>query len=95
MLSQFTKDVIVGMLLSDGHLEKRKEKINVNARLKFCLHNLEFVENLYQIFNNEGMVGANFRKYEHFDKRNNKSYTSYTFNTFVNPYLTETTCSVV
>lgn len=26
MLSQFTKDVLVGMLLSDGHLEKKKKK---------------------------------------------------------------------
>lgn len=35
------------------------------------------------------MVGANFRKYEHFEKIFNKTYTSYTFYTFVNPYLTE------
>lgn len=35
------------------------------------------------------MVGANFIKYEHFDKRFNKTYTSYTFNTFINFYFTE------
>jgi hypothetical protein len=47
MLSQFTKNVLVGMLLSDGHLEKKR---NVNARLNFCLHNLEF--NLLKIYIN-------------------------------------------
>jgi hypothetical protein len=35
------------------------------------------------------MVGANFIKYEHFEKIFNKTYTSNTIYTFVNPYLTE------
>lgn len=26
MISQFTKDVIIEMLLSDGHLKKKKQK---------------------------------------------------------------------
>jgi hypothetical protein len=87
MISQFTKDVIIGMLLSEGHLEK--VTLNRNARLKFCLTNLEFTENIYQIFKNESMVGSTIRKYEYYDIRYNKTFSSYTFNTFVNPYLTE------
>jgi hypothetical protein len=90
MISQFTKDVIIEMLLSDGHLKKKFFlSLNRNARLKFFIQNLEFTENIYQIFKNDNMVGANFRKYEYYDIRHNKTFSYYIFNTIINHYLNE------
>jgi hypothetical protein len=35
------------------------------------------------------MVGANFRKYEYYDIRHNKTFSYYIFNTIINHYLNE------
>ncbi len=88
MITQFTKDVIAGMLISDGYLPIPKRC--VNAVLKIQQANLPFTTNLYDIFKSDNLVGtAKILTRKRFDKRTNNFYTSYSFQTLTNLYLTE------
>jgi hypothetical protein len=68
MIKQFTKEVITGMLLFDGHLYLRKEYKNV--RFYVGLKNLEFINKLYDIMKSNNLVKANIKKYDYLDIRN-------------------------
>jgi hypothetical protein len=84
MIKQFTKEVITGMLLSDGHLSLGKEYKNV--RFYVGLKKLEFSNKLYDIMKSDNLVKANIKKYDYLDIRNKQFYKSYRFATLVNPY---------
>lgn len=88
MITQFTKDVIIGMLISFGYLPISKRC--VNAVLKIQQVNLPFTTNLYDIFKSYNLVGsAKILIRKLFYKIRNSFYTSYSFQTLTNLYLTE------
>lgn len=67
MIKNFIKEVITGMLLSDGSIELAKR--SNNARFSIYMANLEFINNFYNIMKSDNLVIANYNKYDWLDKK--------------------------
>jgi hypothetical protein len=86
-ISQETKEIITGMLLSDGSLNM--QKISKNARMQFHQKDESFIKHLYGKMKKDNLVSANYLKSSSFHKKTNKTYTAYRFDTLSLPYFTE------
>lgn len=84
-LDSFMKEVLVGVILSDGWIEKPK----VNARFRFEQTGVrkDFFFHLYGIFSAYCKSAPKLR--ERFDKRTNKVYPTWHFSTVCDPVFTE------
>jgi molybdopterin-binding protein len=67
LIKNFIKEVITGMLLSDGSIELAKR--SNNARFSIYMANLEFINNFYNIMKSDNLVIANYNKYDWLDKK--------------------------
>jgi len=72
-------EVITGMQLGDSHITKPSS--TNKSILQIRMANLSFVQYLWNLFNDVGIVGAKPYTYLYYDKRTGKTYTSYNFNT--------------
>lgn len=87
ILSKETLEFITGMLLGDGNISLKQQA--KNARMHFTQKSEDFITLIYNVMKDNGLVKANFKKYNHLDKRTNKVNTSFKFGSLSNIYLTE------
>jgi len=73
-------EVITGMVLSDAHISKHST--TGISRLIFRQKDREFIQFLWDIFNEIGIVGAAPRTYNYFDKHTGNTYTIHSFDTY-------------
>lgn len=59
-LSPLQKDVLIGLLLGDGHMELSQNRKSARLKVEYSIKNADYVNWLYQIFNN--LVRMNPRK---------------------------------
>lgn len=52
ILSSLQKEVLVGLLLGDGHLELSLNRKSARLKVEYCVRNSDYVEFLYKIFKN-------------------------------------------
>lgn len=88
IISNETKEIIHGMLLSDANLEFSNSR-SKNARMRFHQSDQLFIDHLYDQMNLNQLVGAKPYLSTHFCKKYQKLRVSYKFNTFTFPYFTE------
>lgn len=87
------KEILFGVMLSDGHLSKRQYTPNNNAQLRFAqsatiVANREYFKHVFMIFFPYISQG-NVRFYHRYDKVYKKYYHSYHFSTVSSPFFTE------
>lgn len=51
-LSSLQKEVLVGLLLGDGHIELSPNKKSARLKVEYCVRNSDYVDFLYGIFKN-------------------------------------------
>lgn len=87
-LTQLQHEALTGLMLGDGHLVRQKNASLIVVR---SYKDKEYIEYEAEIFKN--FLAPAFQNgvklYSHFDKRNEKTYETYRFNTSDNPSLTE------
>lgn len=88
-LSLEQKDAIIGILLSDGFLEKRKPNHNARLRIDHAYPaQSSYVNHLYDLLKNLSGKNPNINTRKP-DKRTNKVYSSIAFKTYNLPCLNE------
>lgn len=51
-LSSLQKEVLVGLLLGDGHIELSPNKKSARLKIEYCVRNSDYLDFLYKIFKN-------------------------------------------
>lgn len=85
-LSQIQKDLLFGSLLGDGHLSPNQNGTEFRYRINHCAKDVKYI---YQKFDILGDIVESPPTYYELpeDKRTNKSYKRYFFNTIHTPAL--------
>jgi ubiquinol-cytochrome c reductase cytochrome b subunit len=79
--------VIIGSVLGDSHLERRKNGLGTRIIFEQCSRNVEYIMWFQKFFSNRGYCTGNISKLKTRIKRNNKVFyqyriSSYTFTSF-------------
>jgi LAGLIDADG DNA endonuclease family len=74
--------VIIGLLLGDGHLEKRTKGIGSRLIVEQTNRNIEYLIWIYQFFNEKGYCNNKTPKLFKRIKKNNTIYFGFRFNTY-------------
>jgi len=84
-LSIKQQNILIGLLLGDGHLEKQKGSINYRLKIHQNDRHKEYVFHLYEIFQDITKTPPRSKVVSAF----NKTYESWYFNTIVHPHFME------
>lgn len=77
MLNEKQHHLIIGSLLGDGHLRRKKETHNSYLSIKRCLSDLDYLKEEYNIL--KDLCSSGIKQRSTFDKRTNKVYSSCEF----------------
>lgn len=81
ILSEFQKEVLVGLLLGDGCLEKCKNSTGARLKVDQSSKQIEFVDWLYKVFKNFIQTPPKIKT----KQRDGKNYSEIVFNTLTHP----------
>jgi len=81
VLSEFQKEVLIGLLLSDGCLERTKNSSGARLKVSQSGNQHEFVEWLYEVFKNFVQTPPRLKQ----THRNGKNHSEVVFNTLTHP----------
>lgn len=84
-LSNLQKEILVGILLGDAHLEKQRGAINYRLKIHQNEKHKEYVNHLYNVFNNIVNTPPKLKTVFAF----NKNFESWYFNTTIHPEFME------
>lgn len=80
MINNQQNSLIIGSMLGDGHLRKRKETWNSSLEIKRSQKDLNYAENQFEILK-PLCTNKGFKLFNRFDKRTNKIYSSVSIST--------------
>lgn len=81
LLSDYQKEVLIGLLLGDGCLERSKNSLGARLKVSQSIKQNEFVVWLYKVFKNFVQTSPKVKQ----TKKNSRSHEEVVFNTLTHP----------
>ena len=78
-------EIIIGLLLGDGHIQKRKNSRFIYAQSSLRVHHLNYFKHVFALFKPYLSKDFIFKDRSFIDKRTNKTYSSVSFATLTLP----------
>lgn len=82
------QNIITGLLLGDGHLQKRNENCNAILRVERSIKDKDYANYHIKIFDNH-VTNVRLKEFSKYNKKVNKTYDLCRFFLRANPYLSE------